>query len=495
MNKNNEIYLEPIPGINLVNDEEKKDGESKGNQNDQSPFETSKAPQLSASTKGKKDSLDKETETKLLIFSQRMLNKGKGIDKYNKHYMLYKIHKHQVHNKDNKRNSVNFPPSSRFLQPFALIDDIDPIIEEESAKEHPISDKLIIYDENIDLNNTKKLFGYSSKNEKNPIRDGLLNRIDQLRRNQRDIDMQFNYDREIYEKKIKNLENACKANIDEAKLKKLEKKNKENKDIIKEYKKSIELAEKEKIKDNKTFSEALNSIIELKSILINELKELEVLAKKVTFQDYDEYYKENPTKIEKLNFRPKDSRYLLTNEYETSREEEESFSSYEKLNHINNTPEGFDINKRNNSLTKTEQYFNNTKNFVPTGGSGNNNSFFNHKANSSYIIKNKSNKDLDKCTLRKNETLNEYKNRSSLYDLRDSKKKNTNNTIKTNKSNFKNGNYILKSKRQDNNSNHTFNNNNNGKRLNPADFMQQDPEFFDKDKIIIPDIRKGDSFY
>ena len=490
MAKNNEIHLEPIPGINLANDEEKKEGESKANQNDKSPLDANKASQPSASSKVKIDSIDKETEEKLFIFSQRMLSKGKGIDKYNKHENLKKIVKHNAHIKDNKRNSVNFPPSYKFLQPFAYIDDIDPIIEEESIREQPLPDRLVIYDESTDLNNTKKLFGYSSKNEKNPIRDGLLNRIDQLRRNQRDIDMQFNYDRDIDKKKIKALENSCNMEIDEAKLKKLEKKNKENKDIIKEYKKSIELAEKEKIKDNKTFSEALNSIIELKSILINELKGLEVLAKKVTFHDYEEYYKENPTKIEKLNFRPKDSRYLLTNEYETSREEE-SFSSYEKLNHINNTPEGFNINKRKYSLSKTEQNFNNTKN-LGTGGSGNNNnSFLNQKANSSFIINNKSNKELEKCILRKNETLNEYKNRASLYDLRGSKKNNTNKTVR---SNFKNGNFSLKSKRQDNNSNHTYNNNN-GKRLNPADFMQQDPEFFDRDKIIIPDNRKGDSFY
>ena len=116
-----------------------------------------------------------------------------------------------------------------------------------------------------------------------------------------------------------------------------------------------------KTKDNKIFSEELNGILELKAILMSELKELEILAKKVTFQDYDEYYKDNPTKIEKINFKPNDSRYLLTNEYETSREDEESFSSYEKLNHINNTPEGFEINKRKNSLSKTEQYFYNTK--------------------------------------------------------------------------------------------------------------------------------------
>ena len=80
--------------------------------------------------------------------------------------------------------------------------------------------------------------------------------------------MQFKYDSDIYIKKIQSLEKLCQASTDEAKLKRLEKKNKENKDIIREYKKSIELAEKEKIKDNETFKKALDGIIVLKSMLM-----------------------------------------------------------------------------------------------------------------------------------------------------------------------------------------------------------------------------------
>ena len=229
-----------------------------------------------------------------------------------------------------------------------------------------------------------------------------------------------------------------------------------------------------------------------------ELKELEILAKKTSFQDYDEYMKENPTKIEKLNFRKDDSRYLLTNEYETSREDEESFSSYDKLNHINNTPEGFDINKKNNSLSKTEQFFYNTKNFVGSVGSGNNgnnanNSFVNNKINNSYIVNNKNNKEVDKYSFRKMETLNEPKNRKSLNDMN---VRSTTKKMSSKLSNFsinnKKNNINLRSKPQENNNN---NNNNQGKRINPGDFIPQDPEFLDKDRVIIPDIRKGDSFY
>ena len=466
---NKEIHLEPIPGINLGNEEEKKEAELKINQNEQNPPEANKNPPDTGSSQGKKDSrpsIDPKIKSKLKNFSEKIIKE-----------------KEKNKNK-NRLSSSNISPSYDFLSPFVLIDDKDSIqiekISPPSEKESTNKQKDLADDESADLDNTKKLFGYNSKAEKNPVRDGLLNRIDQLRRNQRDIDMQFKYDSEIYKRRINALEKACKANIDEVKLKNLEKTNKENKEIIREYKRSIEQAEKEKTKDNKNFSEALNGILELKEILMSELKELEILAKKVTFQDYDEYYKDNPTKIEKINFRPNDSRYLLTNEYETSREEEESFSSYEKLNHINNTPEGFDINKRKNSLSKTEQYFYNTKNFVGTAGSINNNninnSFINNRINNSYII-NKNNKEMDKFSLRKNDTLNDMKNRTSLNDMnvRDSKVKSTKNVSNFNMNGKKNGN-LLRNKQSSNN-------------------IPQDLDFFDKEKIIIPDIRKGDSFY
>lgn len=459
-----DIHLEPIPGINLGNEEEKKEAEAKANLNEQAQSEANKLQQGAAALGKKvpKAKLDEETKEKLDNFIKKMT---KGKNRY-------------------KRHSKDIAPSYDFLNNIVIIDNIDT-----KEKEEPFQPKFItINDESSDLENTKKLFGYNSKSEKNPIKDGLLNRIDQLQRNQREIDMQFQYDSQIYLKKIKALEKACKASTDEAKLKKLEKKNKENKEIIREYKKSIEQAEKEKIKDNKTFSEALNGIIELKSVLMNELKELEILAKKVSFQDYEEYAKENPTKIEKVNFRPNDSRYLFTNEYETSREEEESFSSYDKLNHINNTPEGFDINKRNNSLSKTEQFFYNTKNFVGTVGSGNNinSSFVNNKINNSSIINNKNNKEMDKYSFKKTETLNDPKNRKSLNDM--NIKINNNKMSHNNLSNFainiKNSNKNLRNKPKEN----TI-----GKRINSG--MPQDPEFLDKERIIIPDYRKGDSFY
>ena len=460
MNNKQDIHLEPIPGINL--EEEKKETEIKVSSNQQLPLETTKVQQPSGILSERKDSspkIDKITEQKINKFREKML---KDKSRY-------------------RRKSTNFiSPSSLFLWPFALIDEKDKIKEEDNSIRldgKSSNHKKYTYDESTDLDNTKKLFGYNNKAEKDPVKEGLLNKIDQLQRNQKEIDMQFKYDSEIYIKRIKALERACQVNIDEEKLKQLEITNKENKDLIRQLQKMIEQAEKEKIKDKKNFYDALNGIIELKSTLMSELKELEILAKNTSFQDYDEYLKDNPTKIEKLNFRPNDSKYLLTNEYETSLEEEESYSSYEKLNHINNTPEGFYINKRNNSISKTEQNFYNTKNFVGTVGSNNNSFNNNNKINHSFNLNNKINnkQNMEKDSFKKNDTLNDIKNRKSINDMsnRDSKiKKNNNNNL----------NIFIQNPQ---------------KRINPSEMNRfpQDPDFLNDDMILIRDMRKDETFY
>ena len=223
-----EIHLEPIPGINLGGDEPPKETETKASLVQQTSTEINKPPPTSTSSVGKKDTgpiIDKITQKKLLNFSKRMLPK-------NKRYL--------------RRNSTNLPLSLLFLRPFALIDDKDTIQEEDnilpSDEESSHHKKFTTYETSTDLDNTKKLFGYNSKSDRNPVKQGLLNRIDQLQRNQREIDLQFKYDSEIYLKRIQLLEKACNAECDEAKLKKLEKTSKENKELIKEYKKLIEQA-------------------------------------------------------------------------------------------------------------------------------------------------------------------------------------------------------------------------------------------------------------
>ena len=474
MNNNKEPNLELIPGINLGNDAEKKEAEAKGNSNQQLPEIPVKGQPNLTSSIGKKESgqsIDSETKDKLLILREKIL---KGIYSYD-------------------RFSIDLSPSLQFLRSFVLTEDKKYKIEEDSQKlkEKYSPKKFNKNDESSELDNAKKFFGYNNI-ERDPVKEGLLNRIEQLKANQKQIDFQFKKDCEIYEKRISSLEKACQENPDEAKIKRLEQENKEKKDLVKEYQKSIEQGEKDKINDKNYFHNALSTILELKSILMTELKELEILAKNTSFHDYNEYLNNNPTKIEKLNFRPNDSRYLLTNEYESSREEEESYSSYEKLNHINNTPEGFDINKKNNSMNKTENFFFNTKNFVGTVGSGNNNinTSFNNKVNYSSIINNKNNnnKDIEKYSFKKNGTLDSNKNRKIIVERNIRSNTITN---KNNLSNFNNNN--LKNKIQDNNSII------NGKKISPSDFRQnyfpKDPDFLNEKMILIHDMRKEDTFY
>lgn len=489
-----DIHLEPIPGVKFDTDEPPKPADNKIAQEKQAQPEANKTQQTISASSGKKEqvSSDKINQIKLNNFSENW-NK--------KNYSLAFTKPCSSKNGNLRRNSTYISQPSNFLCPFALIDDRVTIREEDES----MHQKIMTYDTSTDFENTKKYFEYP-KYGGDPVKQGLSNRKDQLLESQRRIDLQFKYDNEIYSKRIATLEKAIQAPFDEEKLKNLEKKNKENKEVIKEFKKLIEQAEKEKIKDKKNFTSHLNEIIELKSILLSELKELEILAKNTSFQDYNEYLKDNPTKIDKLNFRPNDPRYLLTNEYETSREEDESSSSYKKLNNINNTPDGFDVTKQSN-LSKTEQYFLNTKNFVGTAGNINNSNYnidnsFNvtnkNRVNHSFIInhdkKDNNNKDVEKFTLRKNETLTESKTKKGINEInkKESNKPKTKNSVV---------NFSIDKKKIEAQNLRNKNQDNYLGRRKPSEIIKnnnipQDPEFLNDDMILIRDMnKKNDTFY
>ena len=260
------------------------------------------------------------------------------------------------------------------------------------------------------------------------------------------------------------LEKVYQAKIDENKLKNMEKSNKKNKDMIKEFKKKIELAEREKIKDREKFNEALKNVFKLKKELMEEVNELEVMIKTTSVEDYDKYMLDNPTKIEKTNFRPNDSRYLLTNEYETSRDEEESISSYDKLNNINNTPDAFDINRQNIYLNKTMN-----TNYLPLNTK---NSKIRLGTNNDFIID-------------KNNINNQTNAFNKSFQKRNSFSKGTE------------GNIILKQKEPKEvkvveQTQNNINIQNNIKRVYP-----KDPEFINNDMILIRSFedRDSDNFY
>ena len=315
-----------------------------------------------------------------------------------------------------------------------------------------LGNNIIDNEESSEMDNVKSLYEYNNiKEEKDPIKKNLKNQIENLRRTQNDIMRQFKNDKQIYKKRIEILEKACKAKVDENKLKNLKKINEDNKKQIKNYKEQIQRAELDNIEDKKKFNESLKNILDLKAQLIAEIKELQILAKHTNFVDYNDFAENDRTKIEKINFRPNDSRYLLTNEYETSREEEESFSSYDKLNKINNTPEGFDINKQNIYLNKTVNNFINNKNnkLINTVNSFNN----------------------DKNINIKNNTFNKGTEGNISIKNIEMKQKNNNNI--------------------NNNTRNNLYNQNNNKRIYP-----KDPDFISNDMILLSNMDQKDSdFY
>jgi len=292
------------------------------------------------------------------IKAQTILKKTLKVNKNSKEYHF--VEKMQEKGKLKKRKTVRvkdscfFSPSLKFLSPFNYIEGLN--FESIDKKDDlSLGQNIMMKKENEDIENMNNL-NEDNIEEKDPIKRSLINRLKELEQTKARIKIQFENDKKIYLKKIQKLENICNSNPDENRLKRLIEQKKKNDNIIKDLKLDIQREEKQKIKDKQKFNESLNYILDLKYQLINEINELEIMAKNSSFVDYDEYKLENPTKIEKNNFRPNDSRYLLTNEYETSRDDDESISSYEKLNNINNTPDILNINRQDLYFNKTMNY-------------------------------------------------------------------------------------------------------------------------------------------
>ena len=368
---------------------------------------------------------------------------------------------------EGRKESSYFSISSNFFQQYDIMEIPNTKLNKNNKnklEDLSLGKNLINDEDNNDIENIKNMLG-NQKEETNPILIALNKRLDELQKKHKEIENQFTNERDLYQKRIETLNNAWNTRVDKDKLKELEKINKQNKDTIKELKLKIDEAEKDKIKDRQKFNEAMNYVLELKSRLIKELKELEVMAKTTSFEDYNEYMNNDPIKIEKTNFRPNDSRYLLTNEYETSRDEDESISSYDKLNNINNTPEGFEINRQKN--TYLNDNYTNTKNSKI------------HPSTYNDININ------DKNNFRNN-TFNNKLTEGS-FSLKQKEINSPNNKIK---SPPKNNNIKISPKPEINNQ--PINDINNNKRIFP-----KDPEFINNDMILIRNIdeQESDTFY
>ena len=367
-----------------------------------------------------------------------------------------------------RKGSNYFSLSQNFLQQYDAIEIPNLKLNKDNKKkleDLSLGKNLINDEENKDIENIKNMFG-NQKEETNPILLALYKRLDELQKKRKEIDTQFNNEKDLYEKRIETLNNAWNTRVDKDKLKELEKINKQNKDTIKELKLKIDEAEKDKIKDRQKFNEAMNYVLELKSRLIKELKELEIMAKITSYEDYNEYMNNDPIKIEKTNFRANDSRYLLTNEYETSRDDDESLSSYDKLNNINNTPEGFEINRQKNIYLNDN--YTNTKNskIRPSTHTNDNNIINNNTIN---------NKITEGSFPLKQKEINPPEKNKLKYPKKNSINISPNQEIKTDINNQPNDNI-----------------NNNNKRIYP-----KDPDFINNDMILISNLdeQESDTFY
>ena len=361
-----------------------------------------------------------------------------------------------------RKGSNYFSLSQNFLQQYDAIEIPNLKLNKDNKKkleDLSLGKNLINDEENKDIENIKNMFG-NQKEESNPILLALYKRLDELQKKRKEIDSQFKNEKDLYEKRIETLNNAWNTRVDKDKLKELEKINKQNKDTIKELKLKIDEAEKDKIKDRQKFNEAMNYVLELKSRLIKELKELEIMAKITSYEDYNEYMNNDPIKIEKTNFRANDSRYLLTNEYETSQDDDESLSSYDKLNNINNTPEGFEINRQKNIYLNDN--YTNTKNskIRPSTHTNDNNIINNNTIN---------NKITEGSFPLKQKEINPPEKNKLKYPKKNSINISPNQEIKTD-----------------------INNNNNNKRIYP-----KDPDFINNDMILIRNLdeQESDTFY
>ena len=367
-----------------------------------------------------------------------------------------------------RKGSNYFSLSQNFLQQYDAIEIPNLKLNKDNKKkleDLSLGKNLINDEENKDIENIKNMFG-NQKEESNPILLALYKRLDELQKKRKEIDTQFNNEKDLYEKRIETLNNAWNTRVDKDKLKELEKINKQNKETIKELKLKIDEAEKDKIKDRQKFNEAMNYVLELKSRLIKELKELEIMAKITSYEDYNEYMNNDPIKIEKTNFRANDSRYLLTNEYETSRDDDESLSSYDKLNNINNTPEGFEINRQKNIYLNDN--YTNTKNskIRPSTHTNDNNIINNNTIN---------NKITEGSFPLKQKEINPPEKNKLKYPKKNSINISPNQEIKTDINNQPNDNM-----------------NNNNKRIYP-----KDPDFINNDMILIRNLdeQESDTFY
>ena len=215
------------------------------------------------------------------------------------------------------------------------------------------------------LNENSKNKNIESLNKNDPYynyKENLTRKIESIKDAQKNIKIEFEKNIKNYQNKIFYLENLLKEPFDEKKFENLKKINKKNKELIQAYENEISKKEIIKIKEKKEYFDKLNELFNLKSQLIKEINEIEILAKEVNKINLNKF--KDPILIEKLNFNNNfESDLYPFNELSKeiySIEKESNSNDSDKISFINKLPENFINNNNNND----DDSFKNVKNFV-----------------------------------------------------------------------------------------------------------------------------------
>lgn len=255
-----------------------------------------------------------------------------------------------------RRNSQIPSLSLNFLSNFTLINEKQTIKEEEYSEEtESISEEGAAVQKNtsVEKNTDKDDPFYIHKNN-------LHYKIESLKQAQGEVRDKFKKESEAYKAKIKSLEAMLSTSIDENELENLQRINQKNKELIKDLENQIEEKEKMKMREEKAYNDKLNETIKLKHILIKEINELEILTKEIskTKLEYDD-----PIKLVKMNFEENDTKiYNVENFLEKEENSKE----------IQDDPFDFPTQTQNEvshdklPMSNTEKYFFDNKNFMPS---------------------------------------------------------------------------------------------------------------------------------
>ena len=267
--------------------------------------------------------------------------------------------KQKKKHKKNQNNSQIININTTYLKKFDISN------ESNFYFDSSIFSKDFSNDSNSFLNENSNNKNIESLNKNDPYlyyKENLTKKIESLKETQKNIKIEFEKEKNIYQNKIFYLENLLKEPFNEKKFENLKNINKKNKELIKAYENEIYKKEILKIQEKKDYFDKLNELFQLKSQLIKEINEIEILAKEVNIINLKNF--KDPILLEKLNFNNNfESDLYPFNDLSKdiySIEKQSDSNDSDKISLINKFPENFNVNNNFDD----DDNFKNVKNFV-----------------------------------------------------------------------------------------------------------------------------------